>query len=104
MAPGATKGSKRRFDAVFARNTRICTHPLENTTTRQHISSRGHFVQEVPQTKPLYAVPLKPYQPILDPPDETPLEDDVDDDTIDPNQKVHDPSELLAEQTEVSNV
>ena len=87
MTVGTKKGSKRQLNAVFARNKRIQTHPCENTTACQHISSRGHFVNEVAQSSSKLSspIPLKPYQPILEPLDEAPLEDDTND-TVNPNR------------------
>ena len=105
MAIGAKKGLKCWLDVVFAQNTRIWTHPHQNSTTHQHISSRGHLVEEVPQvsSKPSLPIPLKPYQPVLGPPNDTALEVEVDD-MVDPSQQVHDPGELEEEQTEVSKI
>jgi hypothetical protein len=95
-----TKGTKRHFESVFAKNARIRTILDHTTFTRLHISPSGHFKEELPHELPskLRDVHLRPYEPLPDPPHDKLLEVQLDDE---PTESAFDTEELNEQHTQV---
>jgi hypothetical protein len=97
------KNSKRHVDKLLRKTLTQRVVPHHTTTTRHRFAASGQTTKEVPRKRDLNAEKKVVVEPLLDAPIEETAVGVEPDGMEDPADKVHDPSKLAEEHTQVSH-